>query len=222
VTRLIIWRHGQTAWNASDRIQGHTDIDLDDLGRAQAVAAAARIAELHPSVIISSDLRRAAETAAALGAATGLPVHHDDRLRERYLGELQGLSGPEADAAHPEAVERWRRGEHVGAAGIEEIPALAARLSAALSAAIDRVADGGTAVVVTHGGAAKYAVGSLLDWPADVSSRVMGLANCHWSDLRRHPRRGWLLWAHNVGVTPALEPIVDRPRLADAAESARV
>jgi len=222
VTRLIIWRHGQTAWNASDRIQGHTDIDLDDLGRAQAVAAASRLAEMHPDAIVSSDLRRAADTAAALAAVTGLPVHHDDRLRERFLGDIQGMTGAEADVFDAPAVGRWRRGEHVGAANIEEIPALSARLSAALEAAVARVDHGGTVVVVTHGGAAKYAVGSLLDWPADVSSRVMGLANCHWSDLRRHPTRGWLLWSHNVGVAPALEPLVDRSRLADAPESARV
>jgi probable phosphoglycerate mutase len=218
VTRLIIWRHGQTAWNASDRIQGHTDIDLDGLGHAQAVAAATRLAELRPDVIISSDLRRAAATAAALAAVTGLPVHHDGRLRERFLGDIQGMTGPEAESFDAEAVGRWRRGEHVGAADIEEIPALSARLTAALAAAVARVDHGGTAVVVTHGGAAKYAVGSLLDWPAEVSSRVMGLANCHWTDLRRHPARGWLLWAHNVGAEPAREPLT----LADAPESARV
>ena len=53
VSRLIIWRHGQTAWNADDRIQGHVDVPLDDVGRAQAAAAAGRIAEEHPDAMIT-------------------------------------------------------------------------------------------------------------------------------------------------------------------------
>jgi probable phosphoglycerate mutase len=203
VTRLIVWRHGQTPWNAADRIQGHADIDLDDVGRAQAGAAAAHLAQCHPDAIVSSDLRRAADTAGALAAATGLPVHYDIRLRERSHGEWEGMLGAEVSAAHPEAYARWRRGEPVGMCGVEDLDVLAARVAAAVTDATDRVASGGTVVVVTHGAAARYAIGSLLDWPPTVASRVIGLLNCHWSELRLSPVLGWLLRSHNVGVVPA-------------------
>jgi len=106
VTRLIIWRHGQTASNVADRFQGHLDVDLDETGHAQAAAAAARLAEEHPDVIVSSDLRRAADTAVALSAVTGLPVHTDARLRERNYGVWQGMLGSDAASAYPEAHAR--------------------------------------------------------------------------------------------------------------------
>jgi probable phosphoglycerate mutase len=81
MTRLIIWRHGNTDWNAANRVQGQTDVPLNDLGREQALAAAPLLAALRPDAIVASDLSRAADTAAALAAPTGLPVRSDQRLR---------------------------------------------------------------------------------------------------------------------------------------------
>ena len=121
MSRLIIWRHGQTEWNATDRIQGHADVGLDDIGRAQAAAAAKHIAAGHPDVIVSSDLRRAADTAGALAAVTGLTVRLDPRLREQYFGDWQGLTNAEVRSAYPDEWARWRRGEPADAAGIEEV-----------------------------------------------------------------------------------------------------
>jgi broad specificity phosphatase PhoE len=209
VTRLIVWRHGQTPWNAADRIQGQADIDLDDVGRAQASAAAEYLARCHPDAIVSSDLRRAADTAAVLATATGLPVHYDVRLRERAHGEWEGMLGADVRAAYPEAYARWRRGEPVGMCGVEDLDALASRVAAAVTEAADRIASGGTVVVVTHGAAARYAIGALLDWPPTVASRVIGLLNCHWSELRWSSVRGWLLRSHNVGAAAARDMWVD-------------
>jgi broad specificity phosphatase PhoE len=214
VTRLIIWRHGQTSWNATDRIQGHRDIDLDEVGRGQAAAAAAAIAACQPDAIVSSDLRRAMDTAAPLAAATGLPVRTDPRLRERYLGELQGLTGAQASAGWPDVTERWRRGQVVDGAGVEEIVDMVARVGDAVRDALTLVPASGRLVLVTHGGAAKYAMAELLDWPPSVGSRVAGLNNCHWSDLWRHPTRGWMLLSHNVG--PMLHALVPAPAGAAA------
>jgi glucosyl-3-phosphoglycerate phosphatase len=202
VSRLIIWRHGQTEWNAVDRIQGHLDVPLDDVGRAQAAAAASRIADQHPDAIVASDLRRAVDTAAALSAITGLSVRRDERLREQNFGQWQGLTNAEARSAFPEAWNRWRRGEAIADYGIEDRTSLARR---ALAAMEDSAELGGTVVVVTHGGTAKLAMGALLGWPAGVSSRVMGLLNCHWAELQWHRQRGgWVLRSYNVGVVPAL------------------
>src|SRR5260370_39085161 len=99
VRRLVMLRHGQTDYNAGSRMQGQLDTELSDLGRAQAVAAAEVLGKRQPLVIVSSDLRRAYDTAVALSEQTGLPVEVDPRLRETHLGDWQGLTHTEVDAA---------------------------------------------------------------------------------------------------------------------------
>ncbi len=69
--RIILWRHGRTEWNLAGRVQGQSDVPLDDVGREQAQESAARLATLGPTRILSSDLKRAADTAAVLGALCG-------------------------------------------------------------------------------------------------------------------------------------------------------
>lgn len=198
MTRLLLWRHGQTAWNAADRVQGQTDVDLSEVGHTQAEAAAARLAELHPDVIVSSDLRRAADTAAALAAVTGLSVACDARLRERHYGEWQGLTNSEISARWPEASERWRAGLPVPEFGIEDLDEVGKRMASALQDAAD-AHPGGTIVVASHGGAIRRGVVALLGWPESVVRTIGVISNCHWVELRMDPRRGWQLRAYNVG-----------------------
>jgi len=69
--RIIVWRHGRTEWNLAGRVQGQTDVPLDEVGREQAREAAARLASLQPTRIITSDLSRALETADELGRLAG-------------------------------------------------------------------------------------------------------------------------------------------------------
>lgn len=209
--RLIIWRHGRTAWNAESRIQGQSDVDLDDTGRQQAAVAAEVLATLRPDAIVASDLARAVQTAAALAGIVNLPVRHDQRLRERHFGDWQGMSGAEVAAAYPGDYQRWRHGDSDLGHGIEDVDDVAKRGAAALSDAVASVPSGSTVVVATHGAIARYAIGQLLGWPQDSTSRMMALRNCHWTELRVHPVRGWLLVAHNVGPDPAAaEPMVAR------------
>ena len=75
-------RHGQTAWNAEGRAQGHADVGLDDVGRNQAEAVAPVVAALDPALLVTSDLARARETAAFLEKETGLTAVEDPRWRE--------------------------------------------------------------------------------------------------------------------------------------------
>ena len=70
LTTLLLWRHGSTDWNGQERVQGHIDTPLNDLGRAQAAAAAPLLAARRPAAIISSDLGRCVDTAAALARET--------------------------------------------------------------------------------------------------------------------------------------------------------
>ena len=96
VGRLLLWRHGRTAFNATARLQGQVDIPLDDVGRWQARTAAAAMLVRHtPTRIVSSDLGRAVETADPLARMAGVDVETDERVRERSFGEWEGLSGPE-------------------------------------------------------------------------------------------------------------------------------
>ena len=77
--RVIVWRHGETAHNAGGIYQGHLDTPLSDRGVQQAEAAAQTLAAREVSLLVASDLDRAASTAAALGRRTGVAVrtgHH--------------------------------------------------------------------------------------------------------------------------------------------------
>jgi probable phosphoglycerate mutase len=199
VTRLILWRHGESEWNEVDRVQGQTDVALTERGRAQAEAAAARLVAVHPDALISSDLRRAAETAAALAALTGLSVEPDVRLRERFYGEWQGLTISEIADRWPQEYARWRSGEPAPGCGVEHGEELAKRVTAALDDIVERF-TGATVVVATHGGAARTGCAGVLGWSPDVARALAGLYNCHWVDLRLDEVRGWQLQAYNAGV----------------------
>ena len=198
MTRLILWRHGQSAWNVNDRVQGQTDVELSDLGREQAAAAATRLAALKPDVLVSSDLKRAADTAAALAKVTGLPVQYDERLRERFFGDWQGMTLTEVAERWPDQYTRWRKGEGLAEANIEDLDMLAKRVAAALQEAVADAGPGSTIVAATHGGAARHGVAALLGWPGRVARTLGGLDNCHWSELRFDQVRGWQLRAHNA------------------------
>jgi probable phosphoglycerate mutase len=200
MTLLILWRHGNTDWNAGDRVQGQTDTPLNDRGRDQAAAAAVRLATLRPTAIVASDLRRAADTAAELAALTNLPVRLDARLRERHFGDWQGLTISEIAERYPAEYARWRAGEPDLGCGVESMDDMAKRVGVALREAVD-AAPGGTIVVATHGGAARHGIGEMLGWPAEVTSTLDALGNGHWSELRLDATRGWRLHAHNLSVT---------------------
>jgi glucosyl-3-phosphoglycerate phosphatase len=195
VTRLIVWRHGNTDWNATERVQGQSDTPLNDLGRRQAAAAAQRLLALRPDAIVASDLLRASDTAAALSAVSGLTVTYDKRLRERFFGVWQGLFMTEVIERFPEQHARWTSGQEIGG-DVESLDELGTRVSAALT---DAAALGDTVVVATHGAAARQGVGDFLGWPAAVLRTLRPLDNCHWIDLFHDRRRGWQLAGFNVG-----------------------
>lgn len=108
---VVLARHGETADNVEPlRFQGFRDTPLNDTGRAQARALAARIADEQTiRTIWASDLVRARETAEIVGAATGLPVRLDARLREGFRGRWEGHLFSEIETAEPELYAAWRR-----------------------------------------------------------------------------------------------------------------
>lgn len=143
-------RHGQTDWNAQGRIQGHTDIPLNDHGHQQARDAVDRIRGLPITRIISSDLSRALDTARPAAQALGLPVTTDARLRERCFGVFEGCTWPQIELEQPELYARYQADRACLIPEAETLDALHARVTGAV---LDIVrAGGGTPLVVTHGG----------------------------------------------------------------------
>jgi probable phosphoglycerate mutase len=152
MTRLVLVRHGETAWNRETRIQGHTDIPLSDHGRwqAQQVGKALRDEGLH--AVYSSDLQRAADTARAVADASGLPLVLDEALRERHFGAFEGLTHDEIMSRHPEEGRRWRgRDPSYGPQGGETLTVFYDRV---IGAAVKLASKhpGQTIALVAHGG----------------------------------------------------------------------
>jgi glucosyl-3-phosphoglycerate phosphatase len=199
VVTLVLWRHGQTTYNVQRRFQGQSDIPLNDVGRQQAAEAARFLAALGPAAIFSSDLSRAAGTAAALARLTGLTVQLDKDLRERGGGSWEGLT--ESEIRHRFPVERVTWSPPDG----EPAQTVAERTTAALQRIADGLPGGSMAVVVSHGAALGMATARLLEIPWE--PRVLGpFGNCRWSVLTRRQDK-WRLLEHNVGMLP--DPVPD-------------
>lgn len=151
-TRIIAIRHGETDWNATSRIQGHTDIPLNARGLEQAQLAARALADEAIDAVYASDLQRAWQTAEAIATPHGLPVVRDRALRERCFGQFEGYSFAALEPLHPELCTRWRhRDPKFAAPGGETLHDFAARAQAALRQIAARH-PGQLIVVAVHGG----------------------------------------------------------------------
>ncbi|MFZ5439817.1 MAG: histidine phosphatase family protein [Myxococcota bacterium] len=155
-TTLWIIRHGETAWNAEGRFQGHVDIDLNAQGKEQARQLAARLAREHArapfAAAFSSDLLRARATAELAISGLGLGVQLRPALRERNFGVLAAQTRAEMEANHPEICAAWKASlaDYVIPGG-ESHAHFAARVLDTLKEIA--ATHGGPVLVVTHGGA---------------------------------------------------------------------
>jgi probable phosphoglycerate mutase len=224
--RIVLLRHGRTAWNAERRFQGQANPPLDDVGRRQAYEVAPLIAALRPDVLISSDADRAAQTAEPIGAVTGLEVVLDARLRERALGHWEGLTRGEVQERYPEEFAAWIAGKDVSqfGRGGESREDVAARAIGVF----EELPDVETAVLVTHGATSMALAAAILGLSQNVHS-LGPLANCHWSELvveyhvapsaaaekvvwSGEPGEAiWRLRAHNVGIPGVVVPLPLQP-----------
>ncbi|MER5254071.1 MULTISPECIES: histidine phosphatase family protein [unclassified Streptomyces] len=203
--RIILWRHGQTAWNLERRFQGSTDIELTDTGVSQARRAARLLASLKPDAIVASDLKRAAATASELAALTGLEVTHEQGLQETYAGDWQGLTHDEIIARFGDQYTAWKRGEPVRRGGGELETEVADRAAPIVLRHAEKLPEDGTLVVVSHGGTIRTTIGRLLGLESHHWEGLGGLSNCCWSVLGQGAR-GWRLLEHNAGTLP--EPVL--------------
>ena len=200
--RVVLWRHGRTAWNAESRFQGTTDVALDEVGIAQAERAARDLATLAPHRIVSSDLERARVTAETLAAMVGLEVTTDPDLRETYAGSWQGLTRDEIIAADSAGWHRWIAGDDIRPGGGETRSEVSERVSAAVLRHAEDLPAGGTLVVASHGGAVRACLGRLLGLPVEHWTVLGGLVNCAWSVLEEQPDGRWRLVEHNARSLP--------------------
>ncbi len=107
-TTIILIRHGETAWNAERRLQGHLDIALNPEGERQAAALAGALAHERFDLVVASDLMRARQTAQAVAQAHGLQLHFDPALRERCYGGFEGLLYAEIERRFPAEFAAWQ------------------------------------------------------------------------------------------------------------------
>ena len=206
---IIIWRHGRTAWNLAGRVQGQTDVPLDEVGREQARSAAARLASLGPSRIVSSDLARARDTADELGRLADVDVVTDPRLRERSFGVREGLTLAEAWEQFPEHMARWLAGDDAGIPGSESSAAAGERFAAVLHEHLEIVGPDETLVVVSHGGVTRVGTFSFLGLPREAWESFSGLSNCSWTVLEERDTGigpQWRVVEWNAGTLP--EPVL--------------
>lgn len=150
-SRILLVRHGQTAWNIERRFLGRTDIPLDATGLEQAARLGRRFAGTRIDAVWSSPLARARQTAAPLGGACPAPVRVDDALVEIHMGALEGLSGADFVARWPDIAAAWRTEPHaVALPGGERIAEVQERGLDAFARITRTVGPGETVVVVTH------------------------------------------------------------------------
>lgn len=187
----MLWRHGQTDWNAEHRFQGQTDIPLNRTGLDQAEQAARRLAPLRPSAIFASDLSRAQQTAAALSRLTGLPVTLDKDLRERFGGDWEGLSDDEIRERYPAERISWNPPNG------ESTQVVADRIAGAIGRIAETIDPGQVAVVVGHGAALRLGMERILGLSPETAPTLGGLVNCSWSVLGLRDGH-WRLMEYNV------------------------
>jgi probable phosphoglycerate mutase len=146
--RMVLLRHGETAFTAEKRYSGRGDVPLSEAGREQAARGAARALQVAPSiaVVVSSPLKRCLETAATFGA---IPVETDDDLIECDFGEWEGLTFAEARERYPAELDRWLASTAVAPPGGESFQQVAMRVRRAVRRLQERYA-GQQIAVVSH------------------------------------------------------------------------
>jgi len=211
--RLVLWRHGQTLWNAENRHQGQLDIPLNDVGREQARHAAQTLLAMKPTHVIASDLERALETGQILADLAGVSLSTDERLRETFAGEWQGMTRDEIVAKYPADYAAWGGDSEIRPGGGETRWEVSQRVVAAIEDALKDIPAGGTLVVASHGGALRSALGRLLGLDPRQWTILGVLANAQWSvlseldeNMPKLPDLKWRLQEYNAGSLP--EPAI--------------
>ncbi|WP_199442338.1 histidine phosphatase family protein [Umezawaea beigongshangensis] len=201
LSRLVLWRHGETDYNATGRMQGHLDSELTETGWNQARFAVPVLAGFAPELVVASDLRRARDTATVFTSVAGIPLRIDERLRETHLGKWQGLTPDEVEVEWPGAMQRWRTDPTVAPPDGETRVEVAVRAAEVVAEVDEQFSD--TVMLCAHGGLITALTGHLLGLPVATWPQFGGISNCHWTVFTRRPSGDgrWRLSSYNAGST---------------------
>lgn len=181
--KILVTRHGQTDWNVLGKLQGQTDIELNDVGRQQAEETGKSIKDENIDLIITSPLKRAKETAEIINRNFKVTIIEDDRLMERKFGKSEGLTKDAREKLkeiNPEADDIWNYNKNIDFNGIETIKDFCNRIYEFLDEIIEKYKDKNI-LIVTHAGVSvpikcyfmKYPLEDFVD--RDI---IKGLKNC--------------------------------------------
>jgi len=189
---ILLIRHGETAWNAERRLQGHLDVPLNEHGRRQAEALAAALGDEPLDAVFASDLQRAVQTAQPLAAAHGQPVQTDASLRERCYGAFEGLLYDEIADHFPAAHAAWQACEPdarfpAGRHAAETLAEFAQRAVAAVTR-LAHASDCRRIAIVTHGGVLEMVYRALRGL-GHAPARDFGIPNAGVNRLRHDGRQ---------------------------------
>ncbi len=161
MTRLLIVRHAESAFNDQNRIQGHKDSGLTKKGLTQARLLSRRLKDFKIDKIYSSDLGRAYSTTLEIVRHTRLPIVRDPLLREIHLGDWEGMTPEEVDRLYDKGYQKWlKKPSSIKIPRGEALSHFRKRVTERVRA-IARANRGKTVLVVTHGGAI---TALLADW----------------------------------------------------------
>jgi probable phosphoglycerate mutase len=197
--RLVLARHGRTPANVAHVLDSRPPgSPLDELGQAQALQLAARLAEWPLRAVHASRAVRTQQTAAPVAAAHGLPVQVVDGVHEVDLGDMEGRSDTAALAAFDQVYRAWWRGD-LGAhmPGGESALEVRARFLPAVEGLVDRVGDGDV-LLVSHGAAIRLTAAALLGETAETfyvpnAGLVVLRRDVQGRDVQGRDAPGWAL-----------------------------
>ena len=210
-TEILLIRHGQTAWNMMKRLQGHSDIPLNENGEMQALALGQTLRQEKLDAIFSSDMQRALKTAEAIAKWHQLPVIADAGFRERCYGAFEGMLPEEIKAQYPESHAAWHAADpdHVFPPG-ERIAESPRKFHERTIAAIRLLAErhpGRRIVLVAHFGVIESAYREAESIPLGIRCRMPVL---NTSINRFAVRKGaisLLKWGEAEHLEPPSKPV---------------
>jgi broad specificity phosphatase PhoE len=180
--RVLIIRHGQTAYNKEFRNQGRADIELDDVGLSQANCLAESVSVEGADHIYTSPLLRARRTAEAVAAKIGTTVSVDQRLAERDYGRWEGLTREQIIHIDPEGYEAYRADPIIQPSGGGESGIDVFMRSVAFLSDVFAKHSEGTVLVVAHGGSGSALIAALIN-AGPATADCFRLSNCSVTEV---------------------------------------
>lgn len=181
--KIIVVRHGQTDWNILEKIQGQTDIELNDTGREQAKQTGNSIKNEKIDIIITSPLKRTLETAQIINTSLNVPILKDERLKERYFGKFEGLTKTQIREMKKDnslVGEAWNYNKNVEFNNMENMQNFCNRVYEFLDEISEKYKDK-TILLVTHGGVSVPLKCYCMHYPLEkIENRhdIKGMKNC--------------------------------------------